>query len=302
MARSLRTPASLFAAQHGVARRDQMALSDCQIRLRVKRGVLEPMPFGVFRTAGAVESELQRLSVAVLSAGSTARASHASAAWLWGFGPVPDVFDVTSRPNVQLRDGAFRHHRSRIDAVSTVRTGIVCSSPLQTLGELGGVARERNVEACLDDFVRRKLASVSAVVGWRTERGGHGRRGFGVLGAVLERRLVDGHMTDSQLEALFARLVAGSSVDGFEMHRRIRTGNQFVVVDFCHVEARVVIELDGFAFHGNEVAFQRDRQRDANLTADGWTVLRFTWRDVVDRPTIVLDQIRRTIQSRRRAA
>jgi very-short-patch-repair endonuclease len=298
MTKSLRTPATLFAAQHGVARRDQMALSDFQIKLRVKRGLVEPLPFGVFRSVGTIETDLHRLSRAVLQAGPTGRASHASAAWLWGFGPVPEVFDVTSSPNVEARCEGFRHHRSRLDADSTVCHGIACSSPLQTLGELGGVATERVVEACLDDFVRRKTTSVSAVVGWRTERGGKGRRGLGVLGTVLDRRLVDGQMTDSQLEALFARLLAESSMACFEMHRRIRAGSRFFVVDFCHVDARVVIELDGFAFHGDEVAFQRDRQRDAALIADGWIVLRFTWRDIVDQPHVVLDQIRRTLQHR----
>ncbi len=53
-------------------------------------------------------------------------------------------------------------------------------------------------------------------------------------------------------------------------------------VDFLWRKARVVAEVDGFAFHGSPRSFAADRQRDAELAAAGYRVLRFTWADLTD--------------------
>ncbi len=42
------------------------------------------------------------------------------------------------------------------------------------------------------------------------------------------------------------------------------------------------------------VPFERDRQRQTILTAAGWTVLRFTWRQIHDDPAAVVAQIKQT--------
>jgi very-short-patch-repair endonuclease len=39
----------------------------------------------------------------------------------------------------------------------------------------------------------------------------------------------------------------------------------------------VVVELDGRAVHGTALAFERDREKDRLLIADGWRVTRVTW-------------------------
>jgi very-short-patch-repair endonuclease len=41
--------------------------------------------------------------------------------------------------------------------------------------------------------------------------------------------------------------------------------------------------------------FQRDRRRQNRLIAAGWTVLRFTWWDLTERPDDVLAQIRAAV-------
>ena len=41
--------------------------------------------------------------------------------------------------------------------------------------------------------------------------------------------------------------------------------------------------------------FQRDRTRQNRLVAAGWTVLRFTWNDLRDRPNGVIAEIRAVI-------
>jgi very-short-patch-repair endonuclease len=56
-------------------------------------------------------------------------------------------------------------------------------------------------------------------------------------------------------------------------------------VDFL-VAGRLVIEVDGRAFHDDELQFERDRRRDAELTVCGYRVLRFSYAQVLfDWPT-----------------
>jgi very-short-patch-repair endonuclease len=45
--------------------------------------------------------------------------------------------------------------------------------------------------------------------------------------------------------------------------------------------SRLVIELDGWEYHGDRDQFERDRQRDARLAARGFRVLRFSYRQVM---------------------
>ena len=42
------------------------------------------------------------------------------------------------------------------------------------------------------------------------------------------------------------------------------------------------MELDGYAAHGTRAAFERDRARDLRLQAEGWRVVRLTWRQLDD--------------------
>jgi very-short-patch-repair endonuclease len=48
-------------------------------------------------------------------------------------------------------------------------------------------------------------------------------------------------------------------------------------VDCLWRGARLVVEVDGYAFHGSKRAFVRDRRRDAVIIAAGMRVLRVTW-------------------------
>ena len=59
-------------------------------------------------------------------------------------------------------------------------------------------------------------------------------------------------------------------------------------VDFLWVAEKLVVEVDGYAYHASASAFGRDRRRDATLTAAGFRVVRFTWPDIVDEPEATL--------------
>src|SRR5215213_1062933 len=50
---------------------------------------------------------------------------------------------------------------------------------------------------------------------------------------------------------------------------------------------RLIVELDGYRVHGTRRAFERDRERDAELQASGWRVIRITHRQLRDTPQAV---------------
>jgi very-short-patch-repair endonuclease len=64
-------------------------------------------------------------------------------------------------------------------------------------------------------------------------------------------------------------------------------------LDLAYPGAKLAIELDGYAWHMDRRAFERDRERDNQLRAMGWTVLRFTWAVVRYDPASMIELIRR---------
>ncbi len=73
----------------------------------------------------------------------------------------------------------------------------------------------------------------------------------------------------------------------------VRHGRRFVGrVGFAYPDVSLAIEVDGYEFHGSLGAFRHDRARQNELVAAGWTVLRFTWHDVTQRPERVVGSIR----------
>jgi very-short-patch-repair endonuclease len=70
-------------------------------------------------------------------------------------------------------------------------------------------------------------------------------------------------------------------------------------VDFLWPEKRLVVEFDSFRFHSPRAKFERDRERDAALAAIGYTVMRVTWRQLVDTPDAVVARIAGALSVRR---
>jgi very-short-patch-repair endonuclease len=95
--------------------------------------------------------------------------------------------------------------------------------------------------------------------------------------------------SDSLLETLTADLLRHA---GLEFRQQVRIlGHR---VDLL-VGSRVVVQLDGYAFHSGAAQRAADAEHDARLQLHGWIVLRFTYLDVVSRPGHVLEMIRRAL-------
>jgi very-short-patch-repair endonuclease len=67
-------------------------------------------------------------------------------------------------------------------------------------------------------------------------------------------------------------------------------------VDFRVIGTPLLLECDGWTYHGlNRVAFERDRQSDAQLSAAGWIVIRFTYRAITRSPRATAERIQRNL-------
>ena len=72
----------------------------------------------------------------------------------------------------------------------------------------------------------------------------------------------------------------------------------FAVVDLADPGLRLVIEAEGFEYHGSRDDWRKDCRRYTEIVAAGWTVLRFTYDDVMHRPAWVRATILRWLSGR----
>ncbi len=106
----------------------------------------------------------------------------------------------------------------------------------------------------------------------------------GSLRSASWLRLVDGR-SESPLETRLRLLLTDAGIPPEELQWPIMVGDRRVArLDIAWPSRMVCIEADGAAFHGDLHALYRDRHRQNLLVAAGWTVLRFTWADVVHNP------------------
>ena len=62
-------------------------------------------------------------------------------------------------------------------------------------------------------------------------------------------------------------------------------------LDFAWPKYRVAVECDGHRWHSSSKAQARDARRDRRLCADGWTVLRFAGREILESPLSVVHEV-----------
>ena len=189
-------------------------------------------------------------------------------------------------------------HRSLDLASSHIvrRRGVPVTTPLRLLVDLGAVVPQRAVEDALDDLVGRRIVTVAGVRRTLEQLAARGRSGCGVLREVLERRTgAELTMGRTRLEARLIDLCRQSSLEEPEFQYRVRLCGRNRRIDFALPQLRIAIEVDGYESHSRYDVFQDDRVRANELELAGWTVLRFTWHQLTERPDYVLGVLRRAI-------
>jgi very-short-patch-repair endonuclease len=121
-------------------------------------------------------------------------------------------------------------------------------------------------------------------------------RNRGRHGAAASRRLLRAAAggARSEAERLTVQLLKSAGITGWQANFAVGG----YVVDIAFPAHRVAIEIDGWAFHSDQSAFQRDRVRQNRLALQGWQVLRFTWLDITQHPERVLAEICAAVSAR----
>jgi very-short-patch-repair endonuclease len=181
-------------------------------------------------------------------------------------------------------------HRSRsLEARDTGRIErLRVTSPARTIFDLAAECSAAELETVYAEAERRHGVARSALAD-QLERN-RGRPGAGALRALLERSERPA-LTRSKAERKLLALLRHSGCPSPAANQRVARYE----VDLLWERQRLVVEFDGFEFHSDRGAFERDRRRDAELQARGYRVIRVTWRQLIDDPEAVVDRIRRTL-------
>jgi very-short-patch-repair endonuclease len=123
--------------------------------------------------------------------------------------------------------------------------------------------------------------------------GPHRIRGLAVLRAHLEWVGYLGAPAPSVLESLTARMFRDHGLVRPKVEVATGDHGQYRV-DFAYPHLMLAIEVDGYIWHSGRERFERDLARRNQLQAMGWTVLVFTWRQVVEDPDGIAAEIVRT--------
>lgn len=280
--------AELAAGQHGVVARRQLraaGLSARSIERRIEASRLHVLHRGVYALGVHRIGLRGRWMAAVLACGDDAVLSHRSAAALWGLtrsgsGPI----DVSA--GVSRRKRGIVVHQGRIDAADrTAVDSVPVTSVARTLFDLAEVVDQRGLERAWEEADRLHLLKLKEVE--RVLARGRGRHALKPIRALMESALEPAR-TRSPLEDRFAVFCReqGLPVPAF---------NSLVLdreVDALWPRERLIVEMDGFAFHSHRAAFERDRARDAALQVAGYRVLHLTWLRLEKEPVEIAGEIR----------
>ncbi len=123
--------------------------------------------------------------------------------------------------------------------------------------------------------------------------GNVGRRGVGQVRELLRQRR-GGEWSGA--ERVLTGLLRSAGIQGWRTNAPIADGAGVIGVgDVVFAAHQLVLEVDGWAFHVTTERFQRDRTRQNRLVLAGWTVLRFTWSDLILRGDVVIATVRRSL-------
>jgi very-short-patch-repair endonuclease len=274
--------------QHGVVTTQQLlaaGLSSAAISKRVKSGKLYRVHQGVYSVGHGGLHDQQRWMAAVLACGAGAALSHGAAAVHWGLlRPLEGPIDVTVPTHCgrKRRRGIRLHRSSTLGGMSpfqtygwqkrpvTVRDRIPVTTVARTLGDLPSTLSPRLV---------RRAVRQAEFLGWG-------------LGEIETDR------TRSDLERDFLRLCRRYELPPPE----VNVGIGGMTVDFLWRADRLIVETDSYATHGGTVAFEDDHSRDLTLRQLGYTVHRYSERQLEVEPAAIIEDVVRVLFQRRNLA
>lgn len=299
--------AALARAQHSVFTGTQAVergVTRRMLRIRLAGRRLDRIDHDVFHMPGTPLTWEAKLLGLVLAAGDGALASHRSAAALWGIEGfnrgTPEL--TVPRGSRFRRDGARLHESTDLHLCGRrVRDGIPLTDPARTILDLARRSKDGPLLEAIESARRLKLTSWSELVATLAKHARRGRPGIRRLRSVIAANIHREEITDSTLELLVLALLVEHGLPEPVLHHRLFAPDETFIaeVDLAYPGLRIAIELDG-GVHRKAEVFERDRPRQNGIVLEGWIVLRFTWKQLVEHPEEIVASVRSAIALARR--
>jgi hypothetical protein len=289
----------LLARQGGVARRRDVlraGLSRRKLARLLEQGRLRLLTPHLVTDVDQPGPDEELVAAAVALQGTV---SHERAALMWGMELAADVEGRTitvARDRSRARHPGTRVRRADLaDHERVERDGVFVTSKVRTVLDLCRTLPLDEAVAVTDSALRRRLVTLKAL---RTALcglpAGVGRERVARVLALVDPE--SGSVLESRARVLLVQ--AGLTPEETQLVVRTAAGRWIGRVDFAWPSARLVVEVDGFAFHADRTAYRDDRRRGNALVLAGWRVLRFSWEDVVLHPAEVVSAVRDALAQR----
>lgn len=172
-----------------------------------------------------------------------------------------------------------------VNGVTSVRRTLIDCMRMLPLDESLPIVESALREGSITDAGLRRLAD-----GMR----GRGRTRARGVAELASRR------TANAFESVLHALV--STVPGLRARPQLLVGrvkNRDQYADFVDPALGIVIEAEGFEWHGKPAALDRDCKRYNGFVNRGWLVVRFSWRQVMFEQAYVLGVLARAVEQAR---
>jgi len=241
---------------------------------------------------------LARELAVLLHAGHDSVISHLSAAAMWGMvaRPAECVQVTVVGRGMRPRPGVEAHRVADLDRRDVrLRDGMPVTSPARTMLDVAGSADIETAQRVLSELRVRGLArdpELEAAMERSPTRTGV---------AQLRSMLADEHgpaLTRSEAERRLLDLIKLAELPVPSSNVRLHGFE----VDALWAERKLVLEVDGYAYHGHHAAFERDRRRDQTLAAAGYRVIRVTWHQLQREPLAVVARLAQALSAAAAAA
>jgi very-short-patch-repair endonuclease len=238
---------------------------------------------GVYLVGGHRFTDEARVRAAGLWGGPDSLVSGPAAAYWHGLVDSPGrIVDLAAPVGFRRRPpGWIRPRRRRVDELDRTEVrGIGVTGLALTVLEATAVVP--NASAFLDRALQRSVAFGELYEAYCRSVGTRGMARAGrYLVAAADR-------ADSSIERTLVRLLRRAGIDGFVVGLPFGNGK----IDLAFPAARIAVEIDSWAWHTDPDRFRADRRKGNDLVAAGWTLRRFTWHDIVERPEATVSRIR----------
>jgi very-short-patch-repair endonuclease len=289
--------ARLASRQHGVIHRGQLiqaGVSPMVVRRLVNTGALHRLHRGVYAVGHLALPPFAAEQAALLACGQPSLVAGRSALRLWGITQVrpPEIHVLAVGHHCRQKAGIRVHLVDSLDRRDRrTRHGLLVTSPSRTLVDVAGTISAIDLDELIAESRALRLVRPGELEAALARAGR-------TVGAARMRRFLASEgepgITRSKAERILRRLLREARLSGPETNVRV-VGHE---VDFLWRNEKLVVEFDGYRFHGHRRAFERDRRKDVELVNAGYQVLRFTWRQLTEEPLVVIAAIARALGRR----